>query len=80
MIEPVHPFERGVFHRLQMTPRAATMNHLGFVETDDRLGERVIVGIADAAHRGFSTGFSEPFGVANRQILTAADALLCVKP
>src|SRR4051794_22673326 len=71
MIEPVDPFERGVFDRFQMTPRAAAMNHLGLVETDYGLGERVIVGISDAAHRRFGAGFGQSLRVANRQVLAA---------
>jgi hypothetical protein len=80
LIEPIDPFQGSVFHRFQMTPRAATIDHFGFVEPDDRLGERVVVGITDAAYRRLRARFGQPLRVSNRQILTTADALLCVKP
>ena len=50
MIEPVDPFQRGVFYGIQMPPRTATVNDLGFVEPDDGLGERVVVAVAGAAY------------------------------
>ena len=30
MVEPVHPFERGVLDRLEAVPRSAPVDHLGF--------------------------------------------------
>ena len=52
VVEPVDPFERGVLDRLQRSPRPAPMDHLGFVEPVDRLGECVVVAVADAADDG----------------------------
>ena len=79
VIEPVDPFQRCVFHGFQMSPWAATVNDLGFVEPDDGLGQCVVVGITHTAHGGLDARFGQPFGVANRQILAAPDALLLVK-
>ena len=41
------------------------MDHLGFVQPVDRLGEGVVVGISDTAHRGHHAGVGEAFGVAD---------------
>jgi hypothetical protein len=41
------------------------MDYLGLVETVDRLGESIVVAVADAADRGFDTGFRQALSVAN---------------
>ena len=69
MIEPVGPFQRCVFHGFQMPPGTATLNHFGLVESDNRFRQRVVVRVADAAHRGLSLRFGQAFAVAYRQIL-----------
>src|SRR5262245_61777672 len=51
VVEPVDPFERGVLDGLQRSPRSAPMDHLGLVEPVDRLGERIVVAVADACRR-----------------------------
>src|SRR5437667_3470247 len=76
MVEPVDPFERRVFHRLQMSPRTAAVDHFGLVEADDRLSQCVVVRIADAAHRWFSAYVGESLGVTNRQVLAAVVAVM----
>jgi hypothetical protein len=52
------------------------MDHLGLVESDYRLGQCVVVGIADATHRRLSLRFGQAFGIANRQILAASIAVM----
>ena len=49
VVEPVDPFEGGYLDRFEAAPRAASMDHLGLVEAVDGLGQRVVVGITDAA-------------------------------
>ena len=39
MVEPVDPFEGGELDRFEVTPGAASTNHLGLVQADDRLGQ-----------------------------------------
>jgi hypothetical protein len=39
MIEPVDPFERRVFDRIEVPPGAAVTDDLGLEQTDDRLGQ-----------------------------------------
>jgi hypothetical protein len=38
VVEPVDPFERGVFDRLEAAPGAAAVDDLGLEEAVDRLG------------------------------------------
>ena len=48
------------------------MDHLGFVEPVDRLGERVVVAVADAADGRHEAGLGEALGVLDRDVLHAA--------
>ena len=41
MVEPVDPFERGVLDGLEAAPGSAPVDHLGFVEAVDCLGQSV---------------------------------------
>ena len=72
VIEPVDPFEGGVFDSLEAAPWATPMDDLGLVKAIDRLGQGVVVAVADAADRRFDAGFGEPLGVFDRDILAAA--------
>ena len=45
------------------------MDHLDLVQAVDRLGQRVVVAVALAAHRGLNTSFCEPFAVADGDVL-----------
>src|SRR3954451_7809802 len=71
IVEPVHPFEAGELDGLDAAPRASTSDDLGLEQTDHRLGEGVVIGIPDAAHRGRDAGLAEALGVANGQVLRA---------
>ena len=55
------------------------MDDLCFVEAVDRLGESVVVGVANAADRRLDPGRGQAFGVLDRDVLAAPDALLFVK-
>ena len=71
MVEPVDPFERGVFDCLERPPRPTPMNDLGLVKAIDRLGQGVVIAVADAADRRFDASFGKPFGVFDRDVLAA---------
>ena len=58
VVEPVDPFQSGELNSLQGAPWPAAPDHLGLVETVDGLGQRVIVGIANAAHGRLDASFS----------------------
>ncbi len=47
MVEPVDPFQGRELHGLEAAPGAAPADDLGLVEADDRLGQGIIVGVAD---------------------------------
>ena len=55
-----------------MMPRSTLADHFGFVEADDRLGQRVVVGVAARSDRADNMVRGEAFGIANRQVLDAA--------
>jgi hypothetical protein len=55
------------------------VGHLGLEQTDDRLGQCVVIGVTRGAHRTLDTGLCQSLGVTNRQVLAAPDALLFVK-
>ena len=57
----------------QRPPRPAPMDHLGLVEPVDRLGERVVVAVADAADRGLDAGLGQALGVLDRDVLRRRD-------
>ena len=69
VVEAVDPLECGEFHRLEAVPRPAPMDHLGFEEAYHRLGERVVVAVADAADGGLDAGIRESLGIADGQVL-----------
>ena len=39
MVEPIDPVERGQCDRFDRAPRSTSVDDLGLVETDDRLGQ-----------------------------------------
>ena len=43
VVEPVDPLERGIFDGFEAAPRPASVDHLGFVEAVDGLGQSVVV-------------------------------------
>src|SRR3954452_13803018 len=69
VVEPVHPLKRGELDCLKGPPRPASVDHLGLVEAVDRLRERIVKTVADAADRGLDARRSQALGVANRDIL-----------
>ena len=69
MVEPVHPVEGGELDGFQRAPRSAPPDDLGLVEAVDRLGQGVVVAVADAADRGLDAGIGEALGVADRDVL-----------
>jgi hypothetical protein len=76
MIEPIHSLERGEFHGLEVPPRPEPTNHLGFEEADDGFGERLVVRIPETADGGREAGVGQSIGVAHREVLRAAIALM----
>src|SRR5690606_30456896 len=76
VVEPVDPLERGELDILEVAPRPVRADQLRLVEPVDRLGESVVVRVADAADRGCDPRLRQPLGVANRQVLHATIAVM----
>ena len=56
VVKPVHPFECGVLNSFKGSPRSSPVDDLGLVKTVDRLGQGVVVAVANAADRWFDPG------------------------
>ena len=76
IVEPIHPFKGGEFDRLEAAPGSPPVDQLGLVEAVDGLGQRVVVGIADAADRGLDASLGQTLGVADRDVLNAPIAMV----
>jgi len=46
-VEPVDPFQGGVFDVVEASPGSSLADDFGLVEPDDGFGEGVVIGIAD---------------------------------
>ena len=76
MVEPVHPFQGGELDGFQGAPWPAAPDHLGLVEAVDRLGQGVVIGIADAADRRLDAGLGQTLSVLYSNILRPAIAVV----
>ena len=74
IVEPVHPLQRRELDSLERPPWPTPVDDLGLVETIDGFGESIVIAVPDAAYRRFDSGFGEPLGVFDRNILGAAIA------
>jgi hypothetical protein len=52
------------------------MDDFGFEKAIDRLSQRIVITVADAAHRGCDACIGEPFALFDRQILAASVAVM----
>src|SRR5258708_26262946 len=53
------------------------MDDLGLVKTVDRLGESIVITVADAAHRRLDARLHQPLGILDRDVLAASVAVMC---
>ena len=72
VVEPVDPFQRGVFDIFEGASRALPVDELGLVQTVDGFRQGVVVTVADAAHGWLDPGLDQAFGILDRDILAAA--------
>src|SRR4051794_39174863 len=75
-VVPVDPLQGGKLDGLQVAPGAASADHLGLEQAVYRLGQRIVVGITDAADGGLDTGPEQTFRVPNGKILPAPVAMM----
>jgi hypothetical protein len=52
VVEPVDPFQRGVFDGFEGSPGASSVDDLGLVKAVDRFGQGVVIAVTDAATDG----------------------------
>ena len=57
VVEPIHPFESRELKLLDVPPRPTPADHLRLVQADDRLGESVVVRVAETAYCWFDLCF-----------------------
>lgn len=76
MVEPGHPFQRFPLQAVYAFPWPSLVDQFGLVEAIDGLCQCVVVAITGVANRRFDTGLTQPFAVANRQILRAPVAVM----
>src|SRR3954451_14809139 len=69
VVEPVYPFQRRELDGLERAPWPASVHDLSFVKTVDRLGEGIVVTVADAADGWLDAGLGEALGVSNADVL-----------
>ena len=69
MIEPVDPFEGGELDGFETAPGPASMDDLGLVEAVDRLCERVVVAVANAADGRDEARLDQAIRVLDRYVL-----------
>lgn len=76
IVEPVDPFQRGVFDSFEGSPRASPVDQLSLVKTIDSFGQSIVIAVTDAANRRLDPGFGQALGVLDREILAAAIAVM----
>jgi hypothetical protein len=69
VIGPVDPSEGGIFELLQAAPRPLCLDQLRLEQAGELFGQRVAVGVADAARRCLDSGRGQPISVADGQVL-----------
>lgn len=72
VIEPVDPFQRGVFDCVHGFPRAFPPDDFSLVESVDGFGERIVITVTDAADRRLEACFCQTLCIPDADILTAA--------
>ncbi len=75
-VEPVHPFERGVFNGFNGPPRSPPVDHLGLAMAVDRLSQGGVVAVASNATRWLDPGLGKALGILDREVLGAEVAVV----
>src|SRR5690625_7982046 len=72
MIEPIDPDQGGIFNLTGRPPRTLATDHLGLIQTNDRFGQGIVLGVANESDRSVDACFGQATGVSNREILNAS--------
>jgi len=78
VVEPVDPFQGGVFDLVDAFSGATAADELGLVQPDDGLGQGVVIGVAAGANRGDGAGLGQALGVADGEILPTSNKDQCL--
>ena len=76
IVIPVDPFQGFPFDLTDGLPRAEKLDDLGLEQADDAFGQRVVIGIPDAADRSVDPGLCQSLGISDRQLLAAPVAVM----
>lgn len=71
VVEPIDPFQGGVFDGLEGSPWSTPVDHLGLVKAIDGFRQGVVVAVADAADRGLDPGVRQALSVLDADVLNA---------
>jgi len=63
VVEPVDPFQRGELDSFERPPWSSPVDDFGLVKAIDRLGQSVVIAVANTPDRGFDPGFGEALAV-----------------
>ena len=75
-LKPIDPFERRVLDGFEAAPGSAPPDYLGFIETVDRLGQSVVVAVADTADRWLDAGLGKALCVLDGHVLRPTIAIM----
>src|SRR5690625_7152129 len=67
MIEPIDPDQGGIFNLTGRPPRTLATDHLGLIQTNDRFGQGIVVGVANGSDRSVDACFGQATGVSNQK-------------
>lgn len=69
VVEPVDVFQGGDLDLFNGPPWTAGFDQFGLEQADDRFGQGVVIGIADATHRREGSDLGEALGERDRPVL-----------
>jgi len=76
MVEPVDPFERGIFDSFELAPQSLPVDHLNLAKAIARLSQSVVVAVIEAASRRLDPDFCEALGVLDGHVLRPAVVMM----
>lgn len=76
LVEPVHPLNGRELDVIDTAPWATSSNDFGFEQPNDSLCQSVVIGVSDGANGRDEASFGRSLGVANREILHPAIAMV----
>jgi hypothetical protein len=72
VVEPVDVVERRPFDVFDVAPRSLAVDQLGLVETVERFGQSIVIGVTLRSNGRDDLGLAETFRVTNAEVLNAA--------